>query len=66
MRPIFPFPADDEITDMLRAASIPHPSDPVFLPRRRPLLWRDPENPAEQAMTPYDEWVYRREQKDLD
>ncbi|MFI9553672.1 hypothetical protein [Nonomuraea endophytica] len=58
-------PADEEITDMLRQASTPHPSGPRFEPRRRPLLWRDPDNPAEQAMTAYDEWAYCREQRDL-
>jgi hypothetical protein len=26
-------------------------------------VWRDPRNPAEQQMTPYDEWQYRREQR---
>jgi hypothetical protein len=32
-------------------------------PTPRPRLWRDPTNSAEQAMTTYDEWVYRREQE---
>ncbi|MEV6033621.1 hypothetical protein AB0L65_20870 [Nonomuraea sp. NPDC052116] len=66
MNRLLPFPADDEIKDMLRAFAANHPSDQVLRPRRRPPLWRDTDNPAEQAMTPFDEWVYRREQKDLD
>ncbi|WP_113705451.1 hypothetical protein [Nonomuraea lactucae] len=64
MKRLFPFPVDDEIAGMLRAISADHPSDPVFRTRHRPP-WRDPANPAEQAMTPFDEWLYHREQKDL-
>jgi hypothetical protein len=59
-----PLPGEDEIEDMIHAISAPHTADPFLT--RQPVLWRDPTNPAEQALTPFDEWVYRREQKDLD
>ncbi|MGR6915372.1 hypothetical protein ACU635_14100 [[Actinomadura] parvosata] len=60
-----PLPGKTEITDMIDAISAAHPSDPF--PARRPLLWRDRTNPAEQATTTYDEWVYRFiEQRDMD
>ena len=55
-------PSEQEIKDMLRAIAVPHPSDPVIRPGRRPV-WRDPDNPAEKAMSPYDEWVYRWERE---
>ncbi|GAB2918240.1 hypothetical protein ACFMQL_20260 [Nonomuraea fastidiosa] len=55
-------PSEQEITDMLRAIAAPPPSDPVIRPARRPV-WRDPDNPAEKAMTTYDEWAYRWEKE---
>ncbi len=54
-----PLPGEDEIAHMIHAISAPHETDPF--PPRRPLLWRDLTNPAEQAMTAYDEWVYLME-----